>query len=376
LSVTQDGSHIVFGAQRVAEDGPDAIFGVNLDGSGLHFALDPVNSVEHLAMSANALKVLYDIWDGHVVETGVVNFDGTGRLPLRTDGLGNSPGVQLTADGSQALAFDILYNTDGSGALQLSTTFNPLTPGSPVMNGAGTRFVYPFVVPGTYSQGLAQLASAEINPLNPGASPAIANPIVTPAYVMPDDLSKATASAQVSTVNHLLQVSYATARNGLIEYPPTADVALFDNATNGDTVAGDGTFTTNLVQAPYKSATGPRTLRLFAQVQDAAGIRHGTLVEVAPFFVLSQPPTGPGPSISAVTPGTGSAAAQVTITGSGFDSPPGSNQVIVGSRLARVLTSSGTQLTILVPPDATAGPANVIIAAQGQASNAMPFVVK
>src|ERR1019366_5508793 len=127
LSVTQDGSHIVFGAQRVAQDGPDAIFGVNLDGSGLHFALDPVHSVGHLAMSANALKVLYDIWDGHVVATGVVNFDGTGRLPLRTDGLGNSPGVQLTADGSQALAFDILYNTDGSGALQLSTTFNPLT---------------------------------------------------------------------------------------------------------------------------------------------------------------------------------------------------------------------------------------------------------
>ena len=376
LSVTQDGTHIVFGAQKIGGGGPDAIFGVNLDGSGLHFVLGPVPYVEHLAVSAAALKVLYDTFDGHVVETGVINFDGTSRLALRTDGIGNFPGVQLTADGSQALAFDILYNTDGSGALQLSTTFNALTPGSPVMNATATRFVYPFVVPGTYSQGLTQLASAEINPLNLGASPTIANPMVTPAYVMPDDLSKATASAQVSTANHLIQVGYATARNGLIEYPPTANVSLFDNGANGDQVADDGNFTTNLVQAPYKSATGPRTLRLFAQVQDATGIRHGTLVDVAPFFVLPQPPTGPAPSISAITSSNGSAATQVTISGSGFDSTPGNNQVILGSRLARVLTSSGTQLTILVPPDATAGPANVIVATQGQASNAMPFVVK
>src|SRR5207237_6053383 len=60
LSVTQDGTHIAFGAQKVGGNGPDAIFGVNLDGSGLHFVLGPVPRVGHLAISAAALKGLYD----------------------------------------------------------------------------------------------------------------------------------------------------------------------------------------------------------------------------------------------------------------------------------------------------------------------------
>jgi hypothetical protein len=120
LSVSADGARIAFGAQKSAGNGPDAILGVNLDGSGLHFVLGPLPYVLHVGISANGAKVLYDATPsgGFNVETGVVNFDGTGRLKMHTDGIGNSPGVQLSADGSLLLAFDILYNTAGSGALQ------------------------------------------------------------------------------------------------------------------------------------------------------------------------------------------------------------------------------------------------------------------
>ncbi len=375
LGVSKDGARIVFGAKKAAGNGPDAIFGVNLDGSGLHFVIGPVPYVEHLAISSDGSKVLYDTFEANLVETGSVNFDGSGRRALRHDGLGNSPGVQLSADGSLLLAFDILYNTDGSGALQLSTPFNALTPGSPVMNAAGTRFVYPFVLPGTYSQGLTQLASAEINPLNLGTAPVVVNPTVNPGFVIPGD-SPAVVTAGVNTANRILGVSYTTVRDGLVDDPVTGSVFLTDDGANGDQAAGDGIFTSNNVVVGSRVAPGPRTLRLFAQVLDTAGIRHATLVDMAPFFVLSQNPTGAAPQLNGLNAGSGAAGSQMTITGSGFDPLPANNQVIVGSRIARVVSASAVQLLILIPPDLPAGSAPIVVASQGLTSNAIPFTVK
>jgi len=288
LSVTSDGAHIIFGAENHNKGGGDAIFGVNLDGSNLHTVLGPVPYVGHMALnSAGGSKVLYDMTSqSFVVETGVVNFDGTGQLALRHDGLGNSPGVQLSADGSLLLAFDILYNTDGSGALQLSTVFNPLTPGSPVMNAAATRFVYPFVLPHTYSQGLTQLASAEINPANLGAAPVLSNFSLNSAGITPGG-NGATVTAQVTPSAKVVGVNYALVLNGLLEDPVNGDVWLKDDGTSGDLKAGDGVFTSNNLIASYKAALGPRLLRLFAEVTDAAGLLHGTLVDLTPFAVVA-----------------------------------------------------------------------------------------
>lgn len=287
LGVTSDGKRIVFGAKKVAGNGPDAIFGVNLDGSGLHLVLGPVPYVGHLAINAGSgAKVLYDTTSkSFVVETGVVNFDGTGQIALRHDGLGNSPGVQLSADGAVALAFDILYNTDGSGALQLSTIFNSLTPGAPVMNSAATRFVYFFILPHTYSQGLSQLASLEINPVSLGSAPAITNVSLTPGTVVAG--GGATVTAGVSPADRVIGVNYANERNGLVEDPVNGVVFLVDDGTSGDLVGGDGIFTCNNVIASGSAPPGPRLLRLFAQVFDAAGMRHATLVDLSSFSVVA-----------------------------------------------------------------------------------------
>src|ERR1035438_8972356 len=76
LGVSADGTRIVFGAQQVSGGGPDAIFGVNGDGSGLHMILGPVPYVDHVGISADGSKVLYDITSSDfVVETGVIDFD-------------------------------------------------------------------------------------------------------------------------------------------------------------------------------------------------------------------------------------------------------------------------------------------------------------
>jgi hypothetical protein len=181
----------------------------------------------------------------------------------------------------------MLYNTDGSGALQISTTFNSLTPGSPVMNSTAKRFVYPFVFPGTYSQGLTQLASLEINPASLGAAPAIVNPSVNPGYVTPGGAG-ATVTAGVTTANRVIGVSYAIVRDGLVEDPVNGVVFLADDGTSGDVTAGDGIFTCNSVIVSATATSGPRLLRLFAQVSDAAGMRHATMVDVTPFSVISQ----------------------------------------------------------------------------------------
>jgi uncharacterized protein (TIGR03437 family) len=297
LSVTQDGARIVFGANKIAGNGPGAIFGVNFDGSGLHFVLGPARSVARLGMSANALKVFYDAYpSGYTVETGVVNFDGSGQLALREDGLGEAPGVQLTADGSLLLAYDMLYNTDGSGALQLSAPLNALTPGRPIMNATATRFVYSFVFPGTYSQGLTQLASAEINPTNFGSAPVLLSPSLNPAYAVAGGSTQGTVTTGVSPADHVVGVNYSILRDGLVEDLVNGDIFLKDDGTSGDKVAGDGIFTSNNVIAKSTSPAGPRLLRLFAEVSDAAGLVHGTLVDLSPFSVVLHPPTSAAPA--------------------------------------------------------------------------------
>jgi uncharacterized protein (TIGR03437 family) len=374
LSVTADGLHIVFGAKTWGPNGADAMFGVNLDGSGLHMIIGPVPYVHHIAMSSNASKVLYNAtFSGFDMETGVINFDGTGRLPLRTDGIDGAGGVQLTADGSQLLAADILYNTDGSGAQQLSTTFNDLTPGNPVMNATATRFVYSFVYPGTYSQGLTQLASAEIDPVSLGAAPVIVDPVLRPEYVIPDGSFTGMVTARMTASGSVIGLHFALVRDGLLEDPHDADSTLVDDGTNGDAVAGDGIYTSNNLHAPSDYPVAPRVLRLFGEVQDAAGLHHGTVVDVAPFFVVAQTPTGPAPQIGSVSPSSGAAGTKLTIAGSGFDGVPANDQAIVGSRLAQVLSATSTQLIVVVPSGVVTGAGSLTVSAGGQTSNAVAF---
>jgi uncharacterized protein (TIGR03437 family) len=292
LGVTVDGAHIVFSAGGNGY-GPEGIFGVNLDISGLHFVLGPVRYVDHLAISGNGAKVLYVTTNSSfVVETGAVNFDGTGALRLRQDGLGEIPGVQLSADGKLLLAYDILYNTDGSGVLELGTLLNWFTLGSPstagnaVMNATATRFVYPWVPPHAYSQGFSQLVTAEINPKNLGAAPQLSNVSVNPDYAVAGGSVQGTVSAAITPHDHVLGVNYALVLNGVVEDPVNGDIALTDG--------GSGIFSSKNVIARSTAPAGPRLLRLFAWASDAGGMQHGTLVDITPFSVVLEPPAGGG----------------------------------------------------------------------------------
>ena len=80
---------------------------------------------------------------------------------------------------------------------------------------------------------------------------------------------------------------------------------------------------------------------------------------------------------TAATPSTVRAGAQVTIAGAGFDPVPSNNLVTVGSQLATVasVSAGGTSMTITVPPGLAAGPATIVLMANGQTSNALQCAI-
>ena len=49
--------------------------------------------------------------------------------------------------------------------------------------------------------------------------------------------------------------------------------------SHGDAVAGDGVFTTDRIGANSSASLGPHTIRIKAEVKDAAGVRHATAIE-------------------------------------------------------------------------------------------------
>ncbi|HLK50487.1 MAG TPA: choice-of-anchor D domain-containing protein, partial [Bryobacteraceae bacterium] len=388
LSVSADGARIVFAAKA---GGSEGIFGVNLDGSNLHLILGPVPYVYRLAISSDGTKVLYDARvSGSLVDTGAVNFDGTNRVRLRQDGIGNTPGVQLTADGSQLLAYDILYNTDGSAALQLGTLLNWFTMASPasgsaVMNQAGTRFVYSWIPPKTFSQGFSQLVTAEINPGNLGSAPAVSNISTTPHYAVAGGNPLSTVTASVTPYDRILGVNYALVRSGLVEDSVTADIGL------GPIPSANGVFSAKNVEAQSKAPVGPRLLRLFAWVKDAGGAWHGTLIDLTPYSVVLTPP-GPGEepagsvvlsaSASSLDFGTVSVGQTkdltVTVTNTGSASVTLTGSVAGPFRLqpASFTLSAGAQQTVTVrfaPVDAT--PQNATITFRGDDAAASTMTV-
>lgn len=340
LSVSYDGAHIVFAAKARGNEG---VFGVNLDGSNLHLVVGPVPYVQKVAISRDGRKVLYNATvSGSMVDTGAVNFDGTGRVRLRQDGLGNAPAVSLTADGSVLLAYDILYNTDGSGALQLGTLLNAFTlgssaSGSAVMNLAGTRFVYSWVPPKTYAQGFSQMVTAEINPGHLGSAPSFANISTNPNYAVAGGNPLSTVTASVSPYDRVLGVNYALVRDGLVEDPVTGNIEL------GPIPSTNGIFSAQNVEAKARAPVGPRLLRLFAWVKDAGGAWHGTLIDVTPYSVVLEPPVPGGPP-------SGSPVLSASPTSLDFGT------VAVGQSRALTLTVRNTGSAAVTLTGSVAGP--------------------
>ena len=336
LDVSADGQRIVFNVMPDwnANYPPltDRLVRVNSDGSGLQeYAIfgseHPV--LGNLGISGDGSKVFYVAARTAGWEVWVMNWDGTGKRQLDTVGDWNGTEgevVQLSYDGSK-LNFgsrNRLYNTDGSGVLQLAAYGATLTdpPDPPLMVGWGdggfyrssmsgdaTKFLFIFDH-GAHVNGApvpAQLGLLNLNPVNLGQAPALADPKIAPSYVVIGD-SKTSISVRSNTANTPIRTNSVAFRNGVeVNTNLISQAVLFDDGSHGDATAGDGRFTNNAVGASASAPLGPHTIRVKTEVRAADGRRHATALDVAQLDVVTSVPPGMGtctPTPTATASGT------------------------------------------------------------------------
>ncbi|MBV9470737.1 MAG: carboxypeptidase regulatory-like domain-containing protein, partial [Abitibacteriaceae bacterium] len=385
LASSYDGSHIAFCSLTQSGDGGfgQSLFGVNLDGSGLHSYLGRVGYVKQVAISSNGAKVGFTVTpiNGND-ELGVINFDGSGNVKL-TDtserhpgtGAGVTGGVQLSADGTKLLLSEagLLYNTDGSGVVPLGirsdgfstdpwpAVFDGLS--GATMNNDATKFAYLIQPPGVPQQlGILTLNNGA-STVPTGSAPTISNVVVTPPYVLTQTRSSATVTAHVSTPNAFLRVTSSVISKDITD-PDISNLVLFDDGTNGDMTAKDGIFTNANIRTDCCDVVGPRFVRIKAETTTSDGKRHATAVDVAPFAVVDRLPA---PTITSFTPTTGHSGTVITIMGTNFI---GATAVQFNGVNASSFTVDNIgQITATVPASAKTGRI-VVVTPWGNATSA------
>ncbi|WP_435165842.1 glycosyl hydrolase [Paenibacillus glycanilyticus] len=85
--------------------------------------------------------------------------------------------------------------------------------------------------------------------------------------------------------------------------------------------------------------------------------------------------TPSGPSITSLSPSSGSAGSTVTVTGSGFGASQGTSSIKFGSAAAAVTSWSNTSITATVPSSLAAGSYNVTVTTSAGTSNAASYTV-
>ena len=278
--------------------------------------------MNNLGISGDGRIVFYKVWRSDHEELGVLNWDGSGQRVLDTMGGWNGTEgevVQLSYDGSKLNhgSWNRLYNTDGSGVLQLAAYGPTLTGDPPLMVGWGDggffrssmssdarRFLFTFDH-GAYVNGApvpAQLGILELNPASLGQAPALTDPEIAPPYVVIGD-SKSSIGVRMSTANTPVRTNSVVFRNGVeVNTNLVNSAVLYDDGSHGDGTAGDGRFTNNTVGASTSAAVGPHTVRMKTEVRAADGRRHATALDVAQLDVVTTVPPGMGTCTPAPTP--------------------------------------------------------------------------
>ena len=342
FDVSRDGSRLVFAT--AVSNGGARVMRVNGDGSGLAaypILLGDYQGIPIVALSGDGRVVVYlGQRSGGVYELKAVNWEGSGATTQLSDyGSPNSDRarIQLTYDGAKVHYVGTLYNTDGSGRLELAIRgpFNPADPPSLInnyglyaatMNSSGTRFLYG----ADYSAGPLQMAILDVNPASLGPAPAVTEPKIAPPYVLADGSSAATIRARVTTNQTLVRVNGVSLREGVNDNTVlNGGAILLDNGTQGDVTPDDGVFTHNAVRASSGAPLGPRLVRMRAEVRAADGKRHATALDVAQLEVANQVPPGLGTCTPTPTPTmTRTATPTPTVTPAGCGGPTEAGTVL------------------------------------------------
>lgn len=307
IDVSDDGQRIVFMAQ--VRDRGLKLFRVGADGGGLQaYDLYPEGyywRMDNVRISGDGSTVLYTVAPNPCCSTptewGVVNYDGSDRRTLFTgySDASYARSVGLTQDGAFLSVpwYGRLVKTDGSGEkLDLAlwggmpTNYpGPIIDGYCLtMNADGTRFAY---LDWTGGYGYPKLATLTINPPSLGPAPQIDDVLMTPVYLLTEGRSEAKVTARVVAASSPGRVGSVALLDD-VQDRTVQEGVLVDGGSAGDAKPGDGIYTASPIRTTADAVTtGPRTMRVVADVVAADGTRHSTAVDVAAFDVRADHPS-------------------------------------------------------------------------------------
>ncbi|MGE3798122.1 MAG: hypothetical protein AB7G88_09785, partial [Thermomicrobiales bacterium] len=296
------GGQIVFGA--FAGTG-EHVFTADGNGENLTIVREHVNSVVRVAMSGDGTTAAYDVIpiETNINEVGVVSTGG--GEPTTMTGVpygGYDEPIQLSDDGSLLLVspFGLLFDTVTGDAETLAVSIPNvggaheavLTDGLArgTMDATGKTFLYAMrtVRCADCANLQEQLAVMRIDPSDVGEAPLV-DASITPSSIGLNGASAATAEATVDSDDNVLGVGFSALLNGLVDPNVGNGAVLLDDGANGDISAGDNTFTAGAIaHAPIVERhpdTGPRTVRIAAEVETNDGMRHATAINASTLTV-------------------------------------------------------------------------------------------
>jgi len=185
---------------------------------------------------------------------------------------------------------------------------------------------------GTTSANVETLVSLAITP---------ANPTVVPVY-LPQQLVATATFSDGRTQNVTTSATWASSGNSIVLLGPISEF----NGYIAGTAAGTATVTATL-----------------------GNVQANTLVTST-----TNPPPPTTPSISTVSPTSGQAGTQVTITGTGFGSTQGNGSVLLGSAVGTIVSWNDTQIIATVALISQSGFVQVV-QSDGNSSNTVSFTV-
>ena len=303
LDASDDGSRVVFAAFAA---GVERFFSTDGSGGNLVQLGGDMQFTMRVAVSGDGTLAAYDGTPvGATLNDVAVIPAGGGEATVLTSMpySGFDEPFQLTQNGTRLLVSSngLLFDTATGAAELLGASINGvggnhvavLTDGLPrgTMDAEGTRFLYVMrsVRCADCANQQEQLATMSIDPVDLGAAPVISNESIEPATILPEYGSEAVVSVSVSANGQVLGVGFAALLGGTVDVNVGHLLVLLDDGTNGDAVAGDGTYTLGaIVHAPIEvreSDTGPRIVRIAAEIEDANGLRHATAVDIGTLTV-------------------------------------------------------------------------------------------
>jgi hypothetical protein len=298
LDVSDDGSRIVFGAFAA---GAEHVFTAAGSGGNLVHLIGDLQWAMRVAISGDGSLVAYDVTpiganlnDVAVVPPG----GGTAQVLTTMPYSGFDEPFQLTQTGAKLLVSSngLLFDTTTGDAVLLAASITDLggnhvavlTDGLPrgTMDATGDNFLYVMrtVRCADCANLQEQLATLSIDPVDLGDAPFISNASIDPATLAQNYESEATATASVDSTGEVMGVGFAALLGSEVDLNIGRGMVLRDDGQNGDTAAGDGIYTVSaIMHGPVvlrDDDTGPRIVRIAAEVEGADGRRHATAVDI------------------------------------------------------------------------------------------------